>query len=309
MIKRILKSAGIMAVALALVVVLPIKTATAANPLLTVRYVVTNLNHDGGVWKESTSAQAGDVLELDVEMHNTEVGTTATNPKVRATFTTGTFTAGTSTVRFSADNAGEARDQIALAITSQGGGSLAYITGSTRLFWDPNGDGVKDFNGTVIGDGIASGGISLPGNMNGCNQFIAQITFRVRVKAGQNPTPTPTPTPTPPPTGGSTPTPPPGGQEQHQEQTQNNTQNQTVNVTQNVTQTQQTPAPQVAGVKELPKTGPAFLAWSALASAAPIGVGLRFWSARLRRRSTQESEFDAEDSSDWLELSALKKKN
>jgi len=310
MINRIVKFFGVVITVLALTLAVPVQAVFASNPLLTVKYLVTNLNKDGGAWKESTTAANEDVLLLYVELHNTEVGTQAVNPRVRATFTTGTFTNGTSTVRFTADNASEVRDQIALTIP--GSGSLAYITGTTHLTWDPDGDRIKQFNGTQIGDGIASGGITLPAGMNGCNQFIAQISFRVRVRGGQSPTPTPTPTttptPTPTPTPVVTPTPSPGGQqqEQSQSQTQNNTQTQTVNVTQNVTQP--TPAPgEVAGISELPKTGVTVLAWSALASGAPIGFGLRWYATRLRRRSQLEPDLDTADGSSWLELTAQRK--
>lgn len=90
------------------------------------------------------------------------------------------------------------------------------------------------------------------------------------------PTPTSTPAPTVVPTPAPTPTPPAGGPVVTN--TNTNTQNQTANQTVNVSQSQQgnfgVGGPQVLGVKELPKTGPAELVWL-ISALIPTGFGLR----------------------------------
>ena len=168
----------------------------AAQPHLTARYLVTNLNRDNGNWKHDTSAQPGDILQFYVELHNTEVGTVANNPKVKVTVTQGEYTNGSSFAVYTADNANNtATDKVNLNLSQVG--HIGYMQGTTRLWWDPNGDGVFDYSNTPVSDGIAAGGLSLPGGaMNGCNKYIAQVSFRARVVSNQ-PTPTPTPTPTP----------------------------------------------------------------------------------------------------------------
>lgn len=249
-------------------------------PSLTVRYEVTNLNGDGGVWKKSTTAKPGDTLQLYVELHNVNVGTTALNPKVRSSFTTGTFTSGTSTTVFWADNASQTSDQIQLTLNPAS--SLEYVAGSTKLTWDVNGDGVREYDGTPIADGIAQGGISLPGHMNGCNQFIAQISFRVRVVGQVQPSPTPTPTPAPSPS----PSPAPAGNVNNNTNTNQNTNNININNTQNQTQTvtvaAAAPAAQAAAAPaKQPVTGPSVLGMVAMAGGLPLGLALaRFGRGR-----------------------------
>ena len=187
----------------------PVKAACAvSNPSLDVRYLVTNLNGAEG-WTHSVSAKPGDTLQFYIELHNTVVGSTADNPRIRVTATTGDFTSGTSTAHFTADNASEASDQDQFAVNPAA--HFIYIPGSTKITWDANGDGVNEFNNTVLADGITSGGISLPNNqMHGCNAYIAQMSFKMSL-SGTTPTPSPSPTPsaTPSPTPSVTPSPTP----------------------------------------------------------------------------------------------------
>ena len=84
-------------------------------------------------------------------------------------------------MRFSATNADEVQAQVSLAIDPAG--VLEYIPGSSRLTWNPDGQGQAEYQSTTIADGVATGGIELPSDMHGCNNFIAQVGFMLRVRS------------------------------------------------------------------------------------------------------------------------------
>lgn len=290
-----------------LALLLAVNSALAiGNPNLTVLFLGTNNNDPSDGWIHNVRAAVGNRVQFYIEVHNTNVPTEATNTVVRVNLPQNTSSQHTVTSQVTADNAASVSDQVTVQITTPGGGRLDYIEGSAKATWDSNGDGVKELNNTPIGDDLITSGHNF-GGLQGCNEFILQISFLANVVAPEQPTPTPTPTPTPPPV---SPTPTPGGgqqQSQSQSQTQNNTQTQTVNVTQNITQP--SPAPAVAGISELPKTGAALASFATLGSGVPVGLALRLLARRLRRRSQLEPELDPEEGSDWLELTVRKLAN
>lgn len=264
-------------------------------PILGTRYLVTNLNRDGGQWKKSTTAQPGDVLEFDVELHNTTVGTDAINPRVNVTTTMGEFTNGTSTNHYKADNASEVGDQVQLTMTQPS--SLGYMQGTTVLFYDQNGDGNMEFNNTPVADGIAQGGFALPGGVqHGCNSYIARLTFEMRVSGTPTATPTPTPsptvtpTPTPTPVVTATPTPTPGTGGNTTIINNNENKNKNENNI-NITNTNGgTPVVTTASVPtKTPETGPDVLGLATMFGAAPLGVVMsRYGRGRLTIKKKDE---------------------
>lgn len=275
-IKRIWKTGATALVVLTMLfggLFLNLRSALATNPNLTLLYLGNNNNDSSDSWDKDVSANVGEYIQFYAEIHNTNVPTTANNVKIKVNLPPGS---GSSSATVSADNASSVSDSLNIQVN--GGGTLEYVTGSTELTWDVNGDGTKEFDHTPFGDGIVGSGIVL-GNQQGCNQYIIQVTFLVKVVAPQaSPSPTPTPTPTP------TPAPPSGGQnqEQSQSQTQNNEQNQTVNVTNTNTNTVNVPAVQGVSVPlKQPDTGVSVLGLTSIFGAAPVGIALsRFGKGR-----------------------------
>lgn len=260
----------------------------SGTPNMTVRMVVNDDNDvpDQG-WQHTLSSQAGHRISFAVEIHNTVVGTEARDVHVAVGFPSGVRNTLNIPVNISANNANNASDSVAINVTSPvSGAEIRYVPHSTRLYWDRDGDGVREYNNTPLVDGIVGGGLTL-GDQKGCNEFIIQVTFLAELVAGQEPEPSPSPSPTPTPSATPSPTPtPPAGQSQSQSQsqTQNNTQTQTVNVT-----TAAAPAPQVAGVKKQPETGVGVLGMAAMFSAAPIGLVLaRYGRGRIHAKRDEE---------------------
>lgn len=275
---------------------LNLKSASAVPaPNMTIRHEATVGN--SGSWSDNVTLNSGDTVHFYAEIHNTVVGSTATGVVISATVPTGTFTDGTSTAQVRADNANTASDNVSMHIN--GGGSLEIVPGTTRLTWDVDGDGNKEYDNTFIAGSPLEGSGILLGDQKGCNEFIIQVGWSARVVGGPEPSPTPTPTPTQTPS----PTPPPSGgndqeQEQEQEQEQDQEQNQDVdvNVSQNNNQTVNitSPAsPAVAGVKvplKQPETGVSVLGTSLMAGAAPVGFALsRFGRGRIVSKKEEET--------------------
>jgi hypothetical protein len=253
--------------------------ALAGSPNMTLSYLGTNNDDPNDGWIKNVNVTTGQKVKFNLEIHNTVVGTTATNVQVKATLPSST---GDSVATVMTDNAGNITDTVHINVN--GGGTLQYIPGTTQVTWDKDGDGVKEFNNTVVGDGITGSGLTL-GDQNGCNAYIIQVSFLAQVVGGTTPTPTPSPTPTPVATATPTPTPGTGGQSQSQTQTQNNNQTQNVTITNN-----STPAVITASVPtKLPATGPDVLGLATMFGAAPLGVVMsRYGRGRLTIKKEDE---------------------
>jgi len=256
------------------------------TPNMTVNHLVTGPSSSG--WGKSVTLNPGDTVHFYAGIHNTVVGSTAEGVVISASMPTGTFTDGTSTAQVRAENANTASDNVSIHIN--GGGSLEILPGTTRLTWDVDGDGNKEYDTTFIAGSPLEGSGILLGDQKGCNEFIIQVGWSAKVVGGQEPEPTPTPTPTPaPPSGGN-------NQEQEQEQEQEQNQDVDVNVSQNNNQTVNitNPAPPaVAGVKvplKQPETGVSVLGTSLMAGAAPVGFALsRFGRGRVVSKKDEET--------------------
>ena len=249
--------------------------SATGTPNLTINHLVTGPSSSS--WSDSVTLNTGDTVHFYAEIHNTVVGTTANGVVISASLPSGTFTNGTSTATVRAENANTASDSVSVNIN--GGGRLELLPGTTRLTWDVDGDGNKEYNNTFIAGSPTEGSGILLGDQKGCNEFIIQVGWSAKVVGEEQPSPTPTPTPTP------TPAPPAGGQnqEQNQQQTQNNEQNQTVNVTNTNTNTVNVPAVAGASVPlKQPETGVSVLGMASMMGAAPVGFALSRFG---RRRS------------------------
>src|SRR3989344_6070282 len=267
---------------------LNLRTASATPaPNMTINHLVTGPSSSS--WSDSVTLNPGDVVHFYAGIHNTVVGSTANGVVISASMPTGTFTDGTSTAQVRAENANTASDNVSIHIN--GGGSLEILPGTTRLTWDVDGDGNKEYDNTFIAGSPLEGSGILLGDQHGCNEFIIQVGWSAKVVGGQEPEPTPTPTPTP------TPAPPSGGNNQEQEQEQEQEQNQDVdvNVSQNNNQTVNitNPAPPaIAGVKvpmKQPETGVSVLGTSLMAGEAPEGFALsRFGRGRVVGKKDEE---------------------
>src|SRR3990167_3588422 len=260
--------------------------SATGTPNLTINHLVTGPSSSS--WSDSVTLNTGDTVHFYAEIHNTVVGTTANGVVISASLPSGTFTNGTSTATVRAENANTASDSVSVNIN--GGGRLELLPGTTRLTWDVDGDGNKEYNNTFIAGSPTEGSGILLGDQKGCNEFIIQVGWSAKVVGGQEPEPTPTPTPTPaPPSGGN-------NQEQEQEQEQEQNQDVDVNVSQNNNQTVNitNPAPPaVAGVKvplKQPETGVSVLGTSLMAGAAPVGFALsRFGRGRVVSKKDEET--------------------
>lgn len=276
-------------------------TSAADSPLMTVDMKANDDNDvpDQG-WKDTLSSEAGHRISFGVEIHNTKVDTEAKNVHVKVGFPTEAKNTLNIPVNISADNAAGASDSVTVNVASPASGAkIKYVPNSTRLYWDMNGDGVKEYNNTPLVDGIVNGGLTL-GDQKGCNQYIIQVTFLAELE-GQQPQPSPSPSPTPSPTPSPSPTPapspsptpspvaptpsplpsqPPAGGPTGPTQNVYQNVNQTVNVT--------APAAAVPEVKgasiplKQPETGAGVLGMTAMFGAAPIGLALaRYGRGRM----------------------------
>lgn len=248
---------------------------------LTVVYLGTNNNDPNDGWIKNVEGKSGDTLQFYIEIHNTIRSSQAKNLTVKSALPQGSFTEGESRVDVTAANAIGVAETVKTRVTGSGGGSIEYVPGSTKMTWDQDGDGTYEFSETVMPDQLVGEGLVL-GDLEGCNEFIIQISFRAKIAGAQQtatpsptPTPTPAPSPTPTPTGAT-------GQSQNQSQTQNVTQ--TVNVSAGQVAGTQS-ATLSASAKELPKTGPSLFFFSSLLGGLPGGVLLKGLAGRFREKA------------------------
>lgn len=267
--KKVWKTGAISLVVLTMVfggLFLNLKAASAnPAPNMTILHQVSGPSSSS--WSDSVNLNSGDTVHFYAEIHNTVVGSTAEGVVISASVPTGTFTDGTSTATVRAENANTASDNVSIHIN--GGGSLEILPGTTRLTWDVDGDGNKEYNNTFIAGSPLEGSGILLGDQHGCNEYIIQVGWSAKVVGGEEPSPTPTPTPVASPS----PTPPTGGDiniTNTNTNTNTNTQNQTVNV---------------AGVSvpvKQPETGVGVLGMASMFGAGPLGLALsRFGRGRL----------------------------
>lgn len=188
------------------------KVLGSISPNLTANLLAQNLSVGPSTWADSTAANVNQTVKFYFELHNTNVPSQANNVRIKAAIPGDFATTSVVTLTVTADNATTVSDPTTITFPSSL--KLIYTPGSTRLTWDYNGDGNKDYNDAQWDndDLVGANGLLLPQPLFGCNQYILQLTFLATVAGSATPTPTPTPTPTvtPGPTATPTPTPTPG---------------------------------------------------------------------------------------------------
>ncbi|MEX2027923.1 MAG: hypothetical protein WD988_00295 [Candidatus Curtissbacteria bacterium] len=271
--KKITASLAVLSLTSALLFTGPVVKAACAQsaPVMTVDMKAADTAV--GSWQDSLSVPAGRRVQFNVEIHNTVIGSVANNVRAQVTFPGGTSTTISIPVTITTNNAGAVSDTVNISVPSAQ--SITYVPGSTRLFWDQNGDGTLDYDNAQLADGIVGSSIPL-GDQQGCNNFIIRVNFLADISGTPAPTPTPTPTPAP-----------VGGQTQTQSQTQNNNQNVTIN---NPAAAAAAAPVKTVAAKTTPATGPGELALAGMLGAGPVGFALSRYGRGLKVIGKREEE-------------------
>ena len=151
----------------------PVQAVDGPVPHLTIKYL--SATDATNVWADSTPASVGETVGFYIEIHNTTEGSTAEDLTVRAAL------APNSTAYAGAGNHATISDSTSITGLPENA-FLQYRSGSMRITWDQDGDGIKEFdNYAWPNDALVSAtGINL-GNLLGCNPYIIQISFKADV--------------------------------------------------------------------------------------------------------------------------------
>lgn len=154
------------------------QVARAGNPNLTIAHTGANVSKNTG-FSDSTNVDPGETVRGYIEIHNTNVPSTANNVVVRIDVPQDRSGAVTSTAFVKADNFAQISDPTVFNVSS---GNLKLVSGSAKITWDRDGDGVKEINNQGLPDTIfSSSGLAL-GNLNGSNPFVIQLSFEAVVQ-------------------------------------------------------------------------------------------------------------------------------
>ena len=268
------------------------RASAHGNPNMVTKLLVNDVSDspDAG-WVHNLNSQAGRRVQFYVEIHNTIVGTSAHDVTAKVNFPGGTSTSLSIPLTVTSGNANTASDNVTINIPAPGA-RISYVAGSTRLTWDQNGDGVKEFNNTKLSDGVVGSGIRI-GNQSGCNEFIIQLSFLADlVGSTPSPTPSPSPSPSPSPTPSPSPSPSPSPTPPCTTcgSTNNNDNNNDIDIDieNNQTQTQNVNVTTAAVPVKQPETGAGVLGLATMFSAAPIGLALaRYGRGRITTRKEE----------------------
>lgn len=172
-------SATVIKLSFATTVMLP------GDPNLTVKFLSANNSRPADGWSDDTHANPGDAIWFYAEIHNTNVPSVAENVQVRVDFPNNQIgTVFNPTVYASyAPHTSHKTDQTKVTFSSNT--RLTFRSGSLRVTWDQNGDGVYEYQdyawpaspaGGPNGDNLIGNGIVL-GDLWGCNPYIIQLSF------------------------------------------------------------------------------------------------------------------------------------
>lgn len=154
------------------------KVMIPGDPNITVKFLSANPKRPSDGWSDNTKANSGDATQYYIEIHNPNVPSVAKNLQVRVDFPdnqTGTVFTPTAYTSYSSSTAYPS-DSTKVSFSSNA--RLTFRSGSLRVTWDQNGDGVKEYQDYAWpnGDNIIKDGIVL-GDLWGCNPYIIQLSF------------------------------------------------------------------------------------------------------------------------------------
>lgn len=179
------KLAGVAAVLAAGVVT---ASATAGGPIfnnLPQDYPTLQVQKAGDSgWNTSIQSTNGEYLNLLIWAHNTQVGTTAQNTKVKISLPTTFSTSHTPEATVWAANAAAVNGQVQITTSSQS--KLSYVNNSAKLMKNVNGSMqfVSWPTGIDPNAVVTAGGVDL-GNIDGCWTYAQAVMLQVRVEGGQ----------------------------------------------------------------------------------------------------------------------------
>jgi uncharacterized repeat protein (TIGR01451 family) len=154
----------------------------ALNPNLTIKFLSANPSRPGDGWSDNTQANPRDSLQFYLEIHNTNVPSVAEDLKVWVDFD--------NLIAYTSYSPYASSVSDATKVTFSSVAKRTFRSGSLRVTWDQNGDGIKEYQDYAWpgGDSIVGGGIVL-GDLWGCNPYVIQLSFW----ADSTTPPTPTP--------------------------------------------------------------------------------------------------------------------
>lgn len=171
---------------LAMAVIIPVSTVSAATVQLEGALGVANVTAGDTTYKSSVNATYDQVVKFEVYYHNTEPadsGNVANNLKVKITMPTAAGTTQTVRSTISADNAANTVNDEATVNLNRADAMIEYIPGSA--VWRHNigtNDNVNYVN-TAISDAVVTSGQGLVlENEKPCYNFSATVTVLARVK-------------------------------------------------------------------------------------------------------------------------------
>ncbi len=199
--KLLLRTVGIWSLAVWLIAVQllaafglaePVK---AAPPKFDVLFVVRD-ETERGLFTDTVSFPAGHRLTFRILLRNSQLATIAPETRLKVDLPQGAFTGAPATLIVFATDGTTTQVRVSLNVTTAGGAILSYVPGSTRVTWDVNNDGRREFINSLWADGITSNSGVVLGDMTGCDITFckAEIRFSVDSAVGNAPAPTPTPT-------------------------------------------------------------------------------------------------------------------
>ena len=142
----------------------------AIDPNLTIKFLSANPKRPSDGWSDNIGANPGDPLQFYIEIHNTNVPSVAKDLKVRVDFD--------NLIAYAAGAPYTSSVSDATKVSFSSAAERTFRSGSLKITWDKNGDGVKEYESYVWpgGDNIVGDGLVL-GDLWGCNPFVIQLSF------------------------------------------------------------------------------------------------------------------------------------
>lgn len=142
-----------------------------------------------GLFLDQLSYPAGHKIKFKIVVYDNYSSSLASGTRVKVDLPDGSFINGPATLTVFSTNGGLASKTVALNTTNLGGAFLTYITGSTKVTWNVDGEGWKEYDNTVWSDGITSDSGVVLGDMPPCriSNCRAEVTFLVDSSLGNSP--------------------------------------------------------------------------------------------------------------------------